>query len=521
MEQAGKVGMGGEVPRARRRVSRTAVLMAAAVVVLSVCCLTLSDLEAAPVEAVSVARNDVVGALNDDTERIIKSAVQKAVSSAEAEVQQDVKNEVKSAVKEAIEEAVSSEQVLTGTKGGRKLVHTLVKDAGKEATRAEKQEVKEYSDEMSHITNELDSQLGGLVSLHPRKAERETARISTSSKSRSSKLAAGKGHKDWVSLATKLLKARQSGSGWAKSHANSELQIARVVKEKEEFAKEEKTIKMEAAYQEGKVKKDVPFGSRKNPVYVRAEQKRDAQADADFKKLEVIRQAKELQRKHAREEKLRQDAGEKRSEEAEKYLKVMEKPVVPKASEKRVDRNELAAKYLDQLIQAKKTEEPLIQKKKMQKLSRARVRAEYEEKETLKAERDMKLLKKGVAIVKQGNTIEKVKLSPVIVKGVNVIEQEKKALSRSKVARTDRDALAQKYLKQLKPHVVSVGTPFHALPAPRKILKAKRDHLESKAQRYLKQLDAKQHRMVRTHHADRNALAAKYLHSLKAKKVAS
>jgi hypothetical protein len=80
MEQAGKVGMGGEVPRARRRVSRTAVLMAAAVVVLSVCCLTLSDLEAAPVEAVSVAGNDVEGPLNDDTERIIKSAVQKAVS---------------------------------------------------------------------------------------------------------------------------------------------------------------------------------------------------------------------------------------------------------------------------------------------------------------------------------------------------------------------------------------------------------------------------------------------------------
>jgi len=152
------------------------------------------------------------------------------MQSAEAEVQQDVKNEVRSAVKEAIEEAVSSEQVLTGTKGGRKLVHTLVKDAGKEATRAEKQEVKEYSDEMSHITNELDSQLGGLVSLHPRtrsllclclfesrKAERETARISRSRRSRSSKSAAGKGHKDWVSLATKLLKARQSGSGWASS----------------------------------------------------------------------------------------------------------------------------------------------------------------------------------------------------------------------------------------------------------------------------------------------------------------
>ena len=72
--------MGGEAQRARRRVSRTAVLMAAAVVVLSVCCLTLFDLEAAPVEAVSVSGNNVEGALNDDTERIIKSAVQKAVS---------------------------------------------------------------------------------------------------------------------------------------------------------------------------------------------------------------------------------------------------------------------------------------------------------------------------------------------------------------------------------------------------------------------------------------------------------
>jgi hypothetical protein len=60
----------------------------------------------------------------------------------------------------------------------------------------------------------------------------------------------------------------------------------------------------------------------------------------------------------------------------------------------------------------------------------------------------MKLLKKGVAVVKKGSKVEKIKLDPTVVKGVNVILQEKKKLTRPKGP--DRNALAQKYLQQLK-----------------------------------------------------------------------
>ena len=119
-------------------------------------------------------------------------------------MQRDVNSEVKSAVKDAIQEAVASNQLLTGSRRGTKLVHTLVKDAGKEAAKAGAREVKEYGTEMAHITNELDSQLGGVMSLHGGKSHSAAASASSSAK------AVGKGHSDWVSLATKVLQVKQS-----------------------------------------------------------------------------------------------------------------------------------------------------------------------------------------------------------------------------------------------------------------------------------------------------------------------
>jgi hypothetical protein len=262
---------------------------------------------------------------------------------AEAAVQRDVNSEVKSAVKDAIQEAVASDQLLTGSRRGTKLVHTLVKDAGKEAAKAGAQEVKEYGAEMSHITKELDSQLGGVMSLHDGKSHAAAGASSGSA-------AAGKGHSDWVSLATKVLQRQQhSRTGWRHERSNSEKQVQRAVEEKQQFAKEEKTIRQEASYQEGKSKKDVPFGSRKNPLYVRGEHQRDAEADADFKKLELLRETRQAKKKERKAASARVD----RTAQANKYLKVMEKPVLKKVARKREDRNKLAAQYLHELIKHK------------------------------------------------------------------------------------------------------------------------------------------------------------------------
>ena len=420
---------------------------------------------------------------------------------AERDVQQDVKSEVKSAVKEAIEQAVAgSDSLLAGSKRGSHLLHSLVKDAGKEAAKAGAEEMKQYGSEMSHITQELDSQLGGLVSLHGSAAARGDA----------GRHGVGKQHKDWVSLATKVLRRQEhSGGGWAHERENSKEEVQRSVKEKLQFAKEEKTIKQEAMYQEGKAKKHVPFGSRKNPLYVRAEEKRDKEADSDFKKLELIREAKQARKQQKRRE-LHPHAS--RTEQAEKYLKVMEKPVLKKVVHKHEDRNVLAAKYLQQLVKSK----PELQRKsKSAQHTLAERKQAYEAKETLKAERDMKLLKKGVAVVKKGNTVEKIKLNPVIVKGVDVVKQEKKALTRPRGP--NRDALAQKYLKKLKARP-TVGSPFHSLPLPKTLLKPERSHLNSKAQKYLKQLDKARKPARVVHHVDRNKLAQEDLEKQEAKK---
>jgi len=406
------------------------------------------------------------------------------VQGAERDVQQDVKSEVKEAVKEAIEQAVAgSDSLLTGSKRGTHLLHSLVKDAGKEAAKAGAEEMKQYGTEMSHITQELDSQLGGLVELHSDKARVGVAGDSSSSSSSSAGV--GKKNKDWVSLATKVLQRQEhSGGGWA-----------------QERAKEEKTIKQETKYEEGKSKKDVPFGSRKNPMYMRAEEKRDKQADSYFKKLEIIREAKAARRKHAKQRE--HHRGESRTAQADKYLKVMEKPVLKKVVHKHEDRNVLAAKYLQELVKDK----PELEHKSrsvMEQHALAKKKEDYEEAETLKAERDMKLLKKGVAVVKRGNKVEKVKLNPIIVQGVDVVQEEKKALMHPHGA--DRDVLAQKYLKKLKTHP-TVGVPFHALPLPKTLLKQQRLNLNTKAQKYLKELDKARKPASAPQHVDRNKIA--------------
>jgi len=497
-----------EAEAQRRRVSRVRPAVAVAVAVSLFCYAALvAGPQRVPTEAVSMGKDaSAIGknGVSKNAERVIQSAVRKAVSGAEKDVQQDVKSEVKSAVKEAIEEAVSSDQLLTGSKKGTKLMHTLVKDAGSAAAKAGAQEVKEYGAEMSHITNELDSQLGGLVSLH------STSKRSSSS---SSKAAVGKGHKDWVSLATKVLRQQEhAGSGWRHERSNSKKQVERAVREKVQFANEEKTIKSEASYQEGKTKKGVPFGSRKNPLYVRAEHQRDSEADADFKKLELIHEAKEARKKKVKKH---EHTGQDRTAVANTYLKVMEKPVVPKIVRTRSDRNEIAAKYLHQLVKEKPT---LRHRSKAARLAaHAETKRAYEKAETSKANRDMQLLKKGVAVMKRGDRIEKVKLSPTIVKGVNVVKQEKKALTRPRGP--DRNELAQKYLKQLKANP-RVGSPFHSYVVPQKLLAHERSHLNSKAAKYLKQLNAAHTPVKPETHANRNKLAQRDLTNLHTGKAA-
>jgi len=187
----------------------------------------------------------------------------------------------------------------------------------------------------------------------------------------------------------------------------------------------------------------------------------------------------------------------------------MEKPILKKVVHKREDRNVLAAKYLAQLKKSPpahpRSRSVLVQRELKRK------KEQYEQAETKKADRDMKLLKKGVAVVKKGDTVEKVKLSPVIVKGVDVVSEEK---AKDDVRGPDRNELAQKYLKQLKAHP-TVGSPFHSLPLPKKLLEPVRTDLNAKAQKYLKALEAEHKKpLARSNHVDRNQLAQKYLHKL-------
>jgi len=153
---------------------------------------------------------------------------------------------------------------------------------------------------------------------------------------------------------------------------------------------------------------------------------------------------------------------------------------------------------------------------------RADSKRAYEAAETSKANHDMQLLKKGVAVMKRGNTIEKIKLSPVIVKGVNVVKQEKKALTRPRGP--DRNALAQKYLKQLA-SPPRIGSPFHSVSVPKKLQAQERSHLNAKAAQYLKQLNAAHtpdsaKPEVRASRNNRNTLAQLDLHKLNAGKAA-
>ena len=418
---------------------------------------------------------------------IIHDAVQAAVKGAEKEVKTEIKSDVKDAVKEAIEEAVAGSQVLSQSKDENAFVHALVKDSAREAARAGAEEVRQYGKEIGHITKELDSQLGGLL---------EEQGLKKGSKEKSM------GGSSWVDLATNVLKSqKQSDPNVSQRMSRAEAQ--RKQQAHEMFVNEEKSIQDESKSMNVN-RGSIPIGSRKNPLYVQAEHDRDAEAEKDLKYLEHQQKAKEAL-KHV---KARLNH-ESRTEMAEKYLKIMDKKVLPTPHRRvSVDRNALAQKYLKQLED--------------QQGSGDHVRSAIQNKKPLSREQqaklDMEFLKRGDALVEHGDVLKPVKLSPTIVHGDNKLEKAAKLMKEEKeeqkLSNHDRNELAQSFLKQLK-HGKYVGKPFHALKVPSLVASSKSPDMDAKAQKYLKQLQAANPHMQATKKStDRNAIAEHDLHQL-------
>jgi len=239
----------------------------------------------------------------------------------------------------------------------------------------------------------------------------------------------------------------------------------------------------------------IPVTSKKNPVYVHEEEKRDSEAEKDLKKLLKLKEAKKKAREQKREGPAAAKPSENRGKEADEYLKIMEKEkkkeeaaVVKPAPE---DRNELAEHYLKQLMKTGNSAVKWVSDKLTGKAAQPKGQ-DGEKQRDLEAKKDLSLLKSDKVLVKKGDKVEKVKLSPAVVHGVDKVAEERKELEakEAKHAGPDRNQLAQKYLKELKTKPV-VGTPFHATKIPKA--------------------------MLHPHKADRNAEAQKDLEALKKK----
>jgi len=495
--------------RSRRGAWAAAVLALALSVVAVVCVLLLSSSWSLPLSAMSngeglssqganprfrrsgkAVANKLEGRVQ--VKSIIHDAVRAAVKGAEKEVKTEIKSDVKDAVKEAIEEAVAGSQALSQNKDENAFVNALVKDSAREAARAGAEEVRQYGREIGHITKELDSQLGGLLEGGNMKKGFNEKTMTSSS---------------WIDLATKMLKS-QKESDAETSHRSTRAEAERQQQAHKLFVKEEKSIQ-EQATNVNAHRGNIPIGSRKNPLYVEAEHDRDTEAEKDFKVLEQQQKAKEVL-KHVKA----RLHHESRTEMANKYLKIMDKKVLP--SPRRhvsVDRNALAQRYLKQLeVQqgpGDHSHRTVIQDKKP--LSREQ-----------QAKLDMEFLRRGDALVEHGDVLKPVKLNPAIVHGDNKLEKAAKLMEEEKeeqrLSNHDRNELAQSFLKQLK-HGHYVGKPFHALKVPAQPHKA--PDMDAKAQKYLKQLQAANphvHADAARQTKDRSAIAERDLHQLETSK---
>ena len=262
------------------------------------------------------------------------------------------------------------------------------------------------------------------------------------------------------------------------------------------------------------------MSSRHDPAYKDSEEKRDAEAEAYLKQLAAKKEAKNKEARGARTAaaaaaKRVPKPSEDRTVIAEKYLKVMEKQALDKhaPAAKRQDRNALAERYLEEM--KKKSAG-----KAAPKGSRHNRRyLESEHARDKQAAIDMALLRKDQALVDKGGKVEKVRLTKAAVRGVDKLKKERQQLTRP---HTDRTKVAQQDLAKIKPLLhkfikTHVGDFFHAAKIPKALLKPAREHLTTKAERDLKQLQHLEKHPSRRQAADRNVQALLDLKKLEAK----
>ena len=262
------------------------------------------------------------------------------------------------------------------------------------------------------------------------------------------------------------------------------------------------------------------MSSRHDPAYKDSEEKRDAEAEAYLKQLAAKKEAKnkaagDSRTAAAAAAKRAARAREDRTAIAEKYLKVMEQQALDKHAPpaKRQDRNALAQRYLEEMKKHKAG-------KAAPKGSRHNRRyIESEHARDKQAAVDMALLRKDQALVDKGGKVEKVSLTKAAVRGVDKLKKERQELTRP---HTDRTKVAQEDLAKMRPLLhkfikTHVGNFFHAAKIPKALLKPAKEHLTSKAERDLKQLQHLEKHPSPRQAADRNLQALVDLKRLEAK----
>ena len=440
-----------------------------------------------------------------DAKDLIRKAVKAAVTSAEQSVRADVKSDVTDAVKTAISETMANK--FTGVGELRQAAKTAVAKAAQAevpvaqasmrfqaklvhnlhaaASAAAAKEEGEVKTEMSHIAQELDNQLGSIVSDDQAPIDSSAAVQAVAAAASASRPTS---HKEWENLAKKMLFSQEQADKDAQAQQRAAAAHSAQTKETKEQAEESKMLQSEdkhlkretqAVQDGGSEDANAPITSHRNPQYVQSEHSRDSLAERDFKSLQAKLHPKRARAQQSAGADTQDDSQEKQPADSavtdeEKQLKARDadaKKYLAKALSKRNEQAEDDLKQLDSKgkLPAAKPAEPPADADAAKKAAvpvTSHLNPQYVDAEHLRdeqAKQDLALLKKGVAEVRHGASVEQVKIAAAARSSSKLAADRAYLRAHAPPTGPDRNALAAKYLKQLQ----AAASPAKAAkPAP-------------------------------------------------------
>jgi hypothetical protein len=431
-----------------------------------------------------------------DAKDLIRKAVKAAVTSAEQSVRADVKSDVTDAVKTAISETMANKFTGVGElrqaevpvaqasmRFQAKLVHNLHAAASAAAAKEEG----EVKTEMSHIAQELDNQLGSIVSDDQAPIDSSAAVQAVAAAASASRPTS---HKEWENLAKKMLFSQEQADKDAQAQQRAAAAHSAQTKETKEQAEESKMLQSEdkhlkretqAVQDGGSEDANAPITSHRNPQYVQSEHSRDSLAERDFKSLQAKLHPKRARAQQSAGADTQDDSQEKQPADSavtdeEKQLKARDADAKKYLAKALSNRNEQAEDDLKQLdskgkLPAAKPAEPAPAAdadaaKKAAVPVTSHLNPQYVDAEHLRdeqAKQDLALLKKGVAEVRHGASVEQVKIAAAARSSSKLAADRAYLRAHAPPTGPDRNALAAKYLKQLQ---AAASTAKAAKPAP-------------------------------------------------------